>query len=232
MLKRCSKKKKVVPEAALDENANENEELDQAMGGFDSLYQNQRELLSEIREKKVIYDNILGIFTPILTSTVRKIISNKGNLAANELNTSMTHSCILTLFKFATVSQEFCETHIPLIIELIHKDIDPSLAVKSLIGLSDLIKRFPQIVEPYSSQIFSTLESPHRDVKKTAMIIITHLILNDMLKIKGEIVDIIMKLSDEDAEIRKFTQLFLVQLHKKDPMVSFQITSDHQQPFA
>lgn len=74
-------------------------------------------------------------------------------------------------------------------------------------------------MEPHSQVMFKCLESPHRNVRKTAMIIITHLILNDMLKIKGEIVDIVMKLADEDMEIRKFTELFIIQLHKKDPMV-------------
>lgn len=77
------------------------------------------------------------------------------------------------------------------------------------------------MIEHLASQLFRTLESPHKNVKKISMIIITHLILNDMLKIKGDIVDIIMKLIDEDVEIRKFAELFLTHLHKKDPAVPF-----------
>lgn len=45
--------------------------------------------------------------------------------------------------------------------------------------------------------------------------VITHLILNDMLKLRGEIVDICMLLEDEDDRIRDQVKLFLYELHSK-----------------
>jgi len=45
--------------------------------------------------------------------------------------------------------------------------------------------------------------------------VITHLILNDMLKLKGEIVDVCMLLEDEDERIRDQVKLFLHELHSK-----------------
>jgi condensin complex subunit 1 len=45
--------------------------------------------------------------------------------------------------------------------------------------------------------------------------VITHLVLNDMLKLKGEIVDICMLLEDSDDRIRDQVQLFLQELHSK-----------------
>ena len=45
--------------------------------------------------------------------------------------------------------------------------------------------------------------------------VITHLILNDMLKLRGEIVDICMLLEDEDERIRDQVKLFLYELHSK-----------------
>jgi condensin complex subunit 1 len=208
--------------------AEEPEELDQAMGGFDGVYQSQREILHEIAESKIIYDNVIGAMMPIVRNVVQKIINNKGNLSNGAINTALAHCCTVTLFKFAAISKKFCHESIETVIELIQKDMDSALVVKSLLGLSDLIKRTPQIVEPFSHRLFETLDSPHRSVKKISMIIITHLILNDLLKIKGEIVDIIMKLIDPDIEIRKFTELFLIQLHKKDPMV-IHFNLDHKQ---
>jgi condensin complex subunit 1 len=186
------------------------------------------DILQEIRENQILYDSILATILPIVKSIVEKISKAKNNLSSSNLNTTLAHTCIITMFKFATVSYKFCNDNIPMLIELISKDMDPALVIKSLMGLSDLIKRFPQVVEPFSQRLFETLESKHRNVKKVSMIIITHLILNDMLKIKGEIVDIIMKLADEDIEIRKFTELFMMQLHKKDAMVRPSNT-DHQQ---
>lgn len=45
--------------------------------------------------------------------------------------------------------------------------------------------------------------------------VITHLILNDMLKLRGEIVDICRLLDDEDERIRDQVKLFLHELHSK-----------------
>lgn len=45
--------------------------------------------------------------------------------------------------------------------------------------------------------------------------VITHLILNDMLKLKGEIVDICMLLEDPDERIQDLVKLFLHELHTK-----------------
>jgi condensin complex subunit 1 len=45
--------------------------------------------------------------------------------------------------------------------------------------------------------------------------VITHLILNDMLKLKGEIVDICMLLEDDEEKIRDQVKLFLHELHTK-----------------
>lgn len=45
--------------------------------------------------------------------------------------------------------------------------------------------------------------------------VISHLILNDMLKLKGEIVDICMLLEDPDDRIKEQVKLFLHELHSK-----------------
>ena len=52
-------------------------------------------------------------------------------------------------------------------------------------------------------------------VRQQALMVITHLILNDMLKIRGEIVDICMLLEDPDERIRDQVKLFLHELHSK-----------------
>lgn len=45
--------------------------------------------------------------------------------------------------------------------------------------------------------------------------VITHLVLNDMLKLKGQIVDICMLLEDPDEKIKDQVKLFLHELHSK-----------------
>ncbi len=45
--------------------------------------------------------------------------------------------------------------------------------------------------------------------------VISHLILNDMMKLKGEIVDICMLLDDPDQSIKDQVSLFIHELHTK-----------------
>ena len=51
-------------------------------------------------------------------------------------------------------------------------------------------------------EIFELLHDKNLHVKQQALMVITHLILNDMLKLRGEIVDICMLLEDPDERIR------------------------------
>lgn len=53
--------------------------------------------------------------------------------------------------------------------------------------------------------------------------VITHLILNDMIKIKGEIVDICMLLEDSDARIQDQVTLFLHELHSKGQNIIYNL---------
>ena len=53
--------------------------------------------------------------------------------------------------------------------------------------------------------------------------VITHLVLNDMLKIKGEIVDICMLLEDPDELIRSNVTLFLNELHSKGQSIIYNL---------
>ena len=64
------------------------------------------------------------------------------------------------------------------------------------------------MLEEYIKKIYKLLHSGHgigpiqdAAVRKQALLVIMHLILNGMLKLKGEIVDILMLLLDDDEEI-------------------------------
>jgi condensin complex subunit 1 len=53
--------------------------------------------------------------------------------------------------------------------------------------------------------------------------VITHLVLNDMLKLKGEIVDICMLLEDPDERIRDQIKLFLHELNSKGANIIYNL---------
>ena len=53
--------------------------------------------------------------------------------------------------------------------------------------------------------------------------VITHLVLNDMLKLKGQIVDIVMLLHDPDEKIKDQVKLFLHELHSKGQHIIYNL---------
>jgi len=52
-------------------------------------------------------------------------------------------------------------------------------------------------------------------VRKTTIRVLTNLILNDMVKVKGQISELAVCLEDKEAHIRSLTQLFFTELGKK-----------------
>lgn len=52
-------------------------------------------------------------------------------------------------------------------------------------------------------------------VQKDALMVLTHLILNDMIKIKGQISEIALCLVSPDIHIQQSAELFFLELSKK-----------------
>ncbi len=55
------------------------------------------------------------------------------------------------------------------------------------------------------------------------MTVISHLVLNDMLKLKGEIVDICMLLESDDQKLKDLINLFFYELNQKGNNVIYNV---------
>jgi len=120
------------------------------------------------------------------------------------------------LCKFMCVSQAFCNENIKLLFDLLASRIDPRVKSTIIVCLGDLCNRFPNIMVQNNSDIFRLLHDKESHVRKNALMVISHLNLNDMLKLKGEIVDICMLVEDPEPQIRELVKLFLFEINNKD----------------
>lgn len=61
----------------------------------------------------------------------------------------------------------------------------PSESVRSncTIALGDLAVRFPNLLEPWTENMYARLRDPSVSVRKNAVLVLSHLILNDMMKV-------------------------------------------------
>lgn len=63
----------------------------------------------------------------------------------------------------------------------------PTEVVRSncTIALGDLAVRYPNLLEPWTENVYARLRDPSISVRKNAVLVLSHLILNDMMKVCG-----------------------------------------------
>ena len=64
-------------------------------------------------------------------------------------------------------------------------------------------------------QLFSRLRDESPQVRKNTMQVLTHLILNDMIKVKGQISEMATCIVDHDERISNLAKLFFHELSRK-----------------
>merc|ERR1719320_808362 len=70
-------------------------------------------------------------------------------------------------------------------------------------------------MDKWNKDIYEHLRDPNIMVKKNTLMVLTHLILNDMIKVKDSIADIALLTEDSSAEIADLARLFFRELGKK-----------------
>jgi condensin complex subunit 1 len=124
---------------------------------------------------------------------------------------------VLSFCKFLLVSEEFCKEHIHYLFDLLEiEGLDSKVKGNILIAIGDLYKRFTNTLESHNQQFFQNLHSTNSYVRRHCFRIISHLALNDMIKIRGEISDICMLLKDTDLKIVDLVKLFLHEINSKN----------------
>jgi len=92
---------------------------------------------------------------------------------------------------------------------------DVTLRANTVIALGDLAFRFPNEVEPYTHRMYACLRDDSTKVRRHTLMVLTHLILNDMVKVKGQVCEIALCLRDPDQRIRDTSRLLFHELSKR-----------------
>jgi len=122
------------------------------------------------------------------------------------------------------ISNKFCNENLNVLFDILESDkIHPALKLNVCVAFGDLVNRFPNTLQTQISKYFNCLKSSDIQVVRHAMIVISHLVLNDMLKLKGEIVEICMLLESEDQRLKDLVNLFFFELNKKGTNVIYNV---------
>lgn len=122
----------------------------------------------------------------------------------------------LALSKFMCVSSDFCESNLQLLFTILEKSKNPAIRSNLVIALGDMAVCFSTLIDENISFLYNRLADDDTLVKKNALMVLTHLILNGMIKIKGQIGEMAKCLEDPEPRIADLAKLFFSELASKD----------------
>lgn len=201
-------KLKKLKQEADKHNTNKNEEeLDKVMGGIEGEFERRIERLQSLADA-IPEDPFVGKWLRIIEYIVKN----------TEGGSELERTAVLSFCKFMCISEKYCCAHMSTLFSTLSRpNMDPIIKNNIIISMGDLLHRFPNLVEPHSRFLYQNLHDPNPNVRKTTMIVLTHLILNDMIKIKGEMCNIAVLFEDSSPELQNLAHIFFNEINKKEP---------------
>ncbi|PVV02613.1 hypothetical protein BB560_002931 [Smittium megazygosporum] len=178
------------------------------------------DLISSIKEKQILYGpkSLLKLYTPLIERICTQINEN-----SNDSLSKLTKTwAIVALCKFMCVSFEYCEKNLPLLLSLLKKSPSHIDRANISIALGDLSICFNRLIGENLGYLYDQLTSDTEiQVRRTMLMVLIHLILNGMIKIKSHLGKLAICLEDNDILISQLTKLFFQELSSKNDNVIY-----------
>ena len=215
----AAEKKKAEKEKKSDDAPGSPRGLDAELGISAAIEEGEVEAVREMAEAEILSRmNLVGRFSSVITSlcgTAYRDNKPDGESAALRVSEDVRAVAVLALCKLMAVGAEFCEPNLRLLFTILKKDPSPRIRANIIIALGDLFFRFPNMLEPWSSHFFARLSDHDLTVRKHTLMALTHLILNDMVKVRAQVSDIAMCLEDEEPRMQDLARMFFNELAHK-----------------
>ncbi|KAH7098364.1 non-SMC mitotic condensation complex subunit 1-domain-containing protein [Auriculariales sp. MPI-PUGE-AT-0066] len=198
---------KATAEGGKPDSAIAKDELEQVAGNAEDEIGDR---VAAIRETELLYGehSLLAKFGPMLVTICGKQTAYK--------NPILRAAAVLAFSKFLCVSSHYCDKHHMLLFTLLKKTKDPNIRSNIVIALGDLAVSFGSVIDESNAELYRGLSDSNRRVKKNTLMVLTHLILNGMIKIKGQLGEMAKCLEDPDQRIADLAKLFFTELSTKD----------------
>ncbi|CAM6100082.1 unnamed protein product [Calypogeia fissa] len=151
---------------------------------------------------------LVGAIAPMVSSLC-------SNSILMQQNQHLRSSALLALCKLMVIDANFCDKHLQLLFTIAQNSLEDSVRSNCVVALGDLALRFPNLVEPWMESMYARVHDKSTAVRKNTVLVLSHLILNDLIKVKGYISGMAMHLEDEDSRISDLVKLFFHELSKK-----------------
>jgi condensin complex subunit 1 len=168
----------------------------------------EAEYIRNVCENEIVTGKgLLAVLSPLVVT----ICSNPNKYEDTKLQTAAS----LTMAKMMMVSSCFCEDHIQLLVTVLEKSTEPITRSNLIVALGDLSYRFPNIIVPWTSHIYGRLRDLSSEVRQVTLLVLTNLIMNDMVKVKGQISEMALCIVDTEQKIAEMASMFFTELSQK-----------------
>lgn len=131
-------------------------------------------------------------------------------------NRTLRAAATLSFSKFLCVSSQFCDQHHRLLFKILETSKDADIKSNIVIALGDVAVSFSNIIDENSNELYKGLSDTDLRVKKNTLMVLTHLILNGMIKVKGQLGEMAKCLEDPEPRIADLAKLFFKELSSKE----------------
>lgn len=163
--------------------------------------------------------NILGKFHQMISFIVA---NEKGDFS----DPVVRENALLALCRYMTVSSHMCDTYLSLLFTALEHETSEGNKTTIMIALGDLAFRFPNSLEPWIGYMYARLSDDSLLVRYNTLMVLTHLILNDMIKVKGQVSHVVMCLNDKSDRVRGLAALFFSELSKRSNNPVYNLLGD------
>ncbi|KAG2116173.1 non-SMC mitotic condensation complex subunit 1-domain-containing protein [Suillus clintonianus] len=109
--------------------------------------------------------------------------------------------------------------HHLLLFKILETSRDPNIRSNIIIALGDVTVSFSNIIDENSNELYQGLSDGDLVVKKNTLMMLMHLILNGMIKVKGQLSEMAKCLENEEIRISDLAKVFFKELSTKDNAV-------------
>jgi condensin complex subunit 1 len=198
------------------------EDLAAQVGTADAAVQETRsEMAREMGERELLSEaGLVGLFGPML----RQICLDS---SAKYSDTRVRSCAILSLCKLMCVSSPYCEENLQLLFSIMMGAPEPAIRSNIVVALGDMAFRWTNLTEPWMAHIYALLRDDDGQVRTNTLTVLTHLVLNDMVKVRGQIGELALCLEDSDERIQDMARLFFSEFrHKQQGMLLYNLLPD------
>ena len=159
---------------------------------------------------------VIACLAPLVESICEKIAKDPCAFSEHGVVQS---SAALTLSRLMAVDEVCCKRCLPILFTILRQAPSPILRSNCIIAVGDLAFRYPNLLEPWTEHIYAPLTDKAGGdavvVRRSCVMVLSHLILNDMMKVKGYISDLTVCMEDADDVVAGQARLFIHELSKR-----------------